>query len=35
MTLCQCKTEQLNTTTADDTVHVQQCMKQNYRKDII
>ncbi len=35
VTLCQCKTEQLSTTAADDTVHVQQCVKWNHRKDII
>ncbi len=35
VTLCQHKTEQLSTTAADDTVYVQQCMKQNHEKDII
>ncbi len=33
--LCQCKTEQLNTTIVNDTVYVQQCVKWNHRKDII
>ncbi len=35
VTLCQCETEQLSITAADDTVYVQQCVKQNHRKDII
>ena len=34
-TLCQCKTEQLSTTAADDIVYIQQCVKQNHEKDII
>ncbi len=33
--LCQCKTEQLSITAADDTIYIQQCVKQNHRKDII
>ncbi len=33
--LCQCETEQLGMTAADGTVHVQQCAKQNHRKDTI
>ncbi len=33
--LCQCKTKQLSITAADGTVHIQQCVKQNHRKDII
>ncbi len=35
MTLCQHKAEQMSTTAADDTVYVQQCVKQNHEKDII
>ncbi len=33
--LCQCKTKQLNITAVCDTVYIQQCIKQNYEKDVI
>ena len=33
--LCQSKTEQLNTTIADDSVCVQQCKKQDHKDHII
>ncbi len=33
--LCQRKTEQLGTTVANGTVHVQQCAKRNHGKDTI
>ena len=35
VTLCQHKTEQLSTTVVNDTVYIQQYVKQNHRKDII